>query len=298
MSAQAVKKDAQEVTGSFPVRLGKAYGQSKAGNHASGLAFNAFMTMFPVMLGLLALIGLVLRNPHAQEQVQSTLVGAFPSEAHGALTKTLEGVRRRTGLLAILSIVGLVWSGTGFFSFMEFALCEMFGAKQRSFLRQRLMGVVMIAVFIVGMVLVVLANAAVSALPRLPFTGPILGTIVMVALMTVVYRVVPNKTFSIREVWKGAVLAGVGIEVITLAFPLYARLMHGFNTYGATFALFFLLATWLYFLSQLILVGAVLNRMLLGPPQVEGAIPSNADHPVETEGARAIDEQRVGSRPR
>lgn len=295
MAAQ-VKEEAQAVTGSFPVRLVKAYGQSKAGNYAAGLAFNAFMTMFPVMLGLLAIIGLVIRNPQAEAHVQNTIVSVFPANAQGALGSTLHGIRQRTGILAILSIAGLIWSGTGFFAFMEFALCEMFGARQRSFLRQRLMGLVMIAIFVVGMVVVVLANSAVSALPRLPFVGPILGALVMVALMTAVYRVVPNRTFTLREVWKGAVLGGVGIEVITLAFPLYARLMHGFNTYGATFALFFLLATWLYFMSQLVLCGAVLNRMLLGEPNVQGVVPTQPDEGVETDASRAIEDQRVGGR--
>lgn len=293
MAKVQVREQAETVAGSFPVRLVKAYGQSKAGNHASGLAFNAFMTMFPVMLGLLAVIGLVVRNPHAEAQVQSTLISAFPSEAHQALSTTLEGVRHRTGVLAILAGLGLLWSGSSFFAFMEFALCEMFGAKQRDFIRQRLMGVLMVAIFVVGMVVVVLANAAVSALPRLPFVGPIIGAFVMVALMTAVYRVVPNRTFALREIWRGALLAGVGIEIITLAFPLYARLMHGFNTYGAAFALFFLLATWLYLLSQLVLFGAVLNRMLLGPPRVGGLLPAEPHDSVETAGARAIDEHRA-----
>jgi len=41
---------------SYPLRLGRAYGQSHAGNYAAGLAFNAFMSMFPLILGLLAIL--------------------------------------------------------------------------------------------------------------------------------------------------------------------------------------------------------------------------------------------------
>lgn len=47
--------------GSLPGRLATAYGQSKAGNHAAGLAFNGFMTMLPLMLGLLAILALIVR---------------------------------------------------------------------------------------------------------------------------------------------------------------------------------------------------------------------------------------------
>ncbi|MBO0745303.1 MAG: YihY/virulence factor BrkB family protein [Candidatus Dormibacteraeota bacterium] len=292
MAVEAAKQEAQALTGSFPVRLVKAYGQSKAGYHAAGLAFKGFMTMFPLMLGILVIVGLVIRNPHLEAQVRSTMVSAFPADAHDTLNATLTGIKRRTGILAVLSVGGLIWTGTGLFAFLEFVLNEMFGARQRDFVHQRLMGLLMVAVFVVAVVLAVLANAAVSFAPKVPFLGPVVGAIAMVAMMTVIFRVVPHRTFSLREVWKGALLSGVGMEILTLAFPLYTRLVHGFNTYGATFALFFLLATWLYFVSQLIVLGAVLNRMLLGSPEVGGAVPARHDPPVATEGAEAVEEQR------
>jgi membrane protein len=129
----------ERLRNSFPGRLAKAYGDSKAGNYAAGLAFNAFMTMFPLMLGLLAILGLFIGNPHFRDQAESTLLSIFPANAHQELSAALSGVQKNRGLLGLLSIVGLVWSGTGFFAAMEFALGEMFGARQRDMVRQRLM---------------------------------------------------------------------------------------------------------------------------------------------------------------
>jgi uncharacterized BrkB/YihY/UPF0761 family membrane protein len=96
----------------------------------------------------------------------------------------------------------------------------------------------------------------------------------MVALLTLLYRFVPNRTFPVRHLLPGALLAGVLIEVLSLAFPLYVRIAGGFNTYGAQFALFFLLATWFYLLSELLLLGAVFNRFRLGEPEVQGLLAS------------------------
>jgi hypothetical protein len=48
--------------------------------------------------------------------------------------------------------------------------------------------------------------------------------------------------------------AGVLMEIVTLAFPLYAKLVHGFNTYGHL----------AFLICQFMLLGAVLNRMLIG----------------------------------
>ena len=90
------------------------------------------------------------------------------------------------------------------------------------------------------------------------------------------YRFVPNRTFRFRDVLPGAILAGILIELLSLAFPLYAKVAGSFNTYGAQFGLFFLLATWFYLLSQVVLLGAVYNRFRLGEPAKLGIIASPA----------------------
>src|ERR1019366_934708 len=121
-------------------------------------------------------------------------------------------------------------------------------------LLQKLMGFVMMMLLVVALGITVAANAAAGYLsPYVPFAWVLslaIGAAVMVVLLVLLYRFVPNRTFSLREVLPGALLAGVLIEALSLGFPLYARFAGSFNTYGAQFGLFFLLATWLYLLSQ------------------------------------------------
>jgi membrane protein len=255
---------------SLLAKTAKAYGESKAGNFGAGLAFNAFLTMFPLVLGILSIIGLVIHDPSVQQKVQEALLGVFPQDAHKELLKALAGVKQNAGLLGAVSIIGLVWSGTGLFASMEFALTQIFGSTQRDMLRQRLMGLVMMVIFLLAVVLAVSANNASAFLPLMPFSGFVVGTLAMVGLLIAIYRFVPNRTFELKDVWPGALVAGILLEIITLAFPIYSKLTHGFNSYGQQFALFFLLATWLYFLSQIILLGAVFNRLRVGEPAAEG----------------------------
>ena len=284
----------QRLKSSWPGRLATAYGQSKAGNYAAGLAYNAFMTMFPLILGLLSIVWLVVHDPGTEQRLQDLIVGIFPPDAHSQLGEALKGVKRNSGLFGIISIVGLIWGGTSFFTSMEFALTQIFGTRQRDALRQRVMGFLMMLLFLATLLLTAGANAAAaSSLPLGQVGGFVVGTLVLVALLTAIYRFVPNRSFSLAEIWPGAVFAGVLIEVFSLIFPIYARIAHGFNTYGQQFALFFLLATWLYFLSQLLLLGAVLNRMRLGPPQEEGIVAEPGDRgETPPPPAKAIDEQR------
>jgi hypothetical protein len=130
----------------------------------------------------------------------------------------------------------------------------------------------------------------------IPFVGPaasiVIGSLVMITLLIALYRFVPHRTFSVRDVVPGALIAGVLIEILTLAFPLYARIAGGFNTYGAQFGLFFLLATWFYLLSQLILLGAVLNKFRLGEPTAPGLFSSPMQESPDKADARPLEGPR------
>ena len=173
-------------------------------------------------------------------------------------------------------------------------LTEIYGTKQRDALRQRLMGLVMVVVFMAAVLLAVGANSLAAVSPGGAVIGVVLGALVLTGLLLVVYRWVPNRTFSFKNIWPGAVVAGILIEVLSLAFPLYAKVSHGFNSYGQEFALFFLLATWLMFLSQFILLGAVFNKVRLGEARATGlfAAPDSASREIKRP-AEAIKQQQV-----
>jgi membrane protein len=268
-----------------------AFGESQASNYAAALAFSAFLAMFPMILGALSIIGLAIRDPGTEARFQSLILQLFPGSAQPELQHAILGVKQSAGWLALASLGGLVWSASGIFATMEFALTQIFGTKQRDMPRQKLMGFVMMLILVVALGITVAANSASGYLSQyIPFAWVlsfVIGAAVMVLLLVLLDRFVPNRTFSLREVLPGAVLAGVLIEALSLAFPLYTRFAGSFNSYGAQFGLFFLIATWLYLLSELLLLGAVFNRFRLGQPATKGLIASPGDESHEPE--RAVD---------
>jgi YihY family inner membrane protein len=254
------------------------------------MAFTAFLSMFPLILGLLSLLGLATHSPSARTSFIDGALTFFPTDARPTLTRTLDGIRQNSGVLGVLGIVGLLWSGSSLFTSMEFALGQMVGARPRDFLRQRAMTVVMTVVFVVAVVATIFVNSALSVAHGVAAVGPLAGLAVWLLFMTCIYRFVPNRTHRISQMWPGVALAACLMEALTLLWPLFTALSHGFNTYGAALALFFLLATWLYFLSQFILLGAVANRMHAGRPRALGMIATPEPEPLETEATRAADQ--------
>ncbi len=246
-------------------RLLWSYFDSQTPNYAAGLAFNAFLTMFPIILGLVAILGLFLSDPGTKHQVVAVLVGIFPLDPRGAteIENTLNATTKHEGALLLASLVALIWSGTGLFGSLEFALNHIYGVAGRNPLRQRLVGLRLIVVFVIAVVAAVALNSLVAFVDADPaLLNVAAGWLVCAFLLAWIYRFVPNLRLTVREVLPGAVLAGLLIELATLLFPLAWHSTHRASVYTKGFALFFLLATWLYLLCQLLLMGAVLNRLL------------------------------------
>ncbi|MBV8196110.1 MAG: YihY/virulence factor BrkB family protein [Candidatus Dormibacteraeota bacterium] len=285
----AVRRAAQ----SYPGRLLQAFLGSQAGNYASGLAFTSFMSMFPLIAGLLAILGLVTHDPTTRSHFLQTAIGGFfPSDLNTqrTITQSLDAVRQNTGVFGVIGILGFVWGGSNLFTTMEYALGRMFGARQRDFLQQRAMAFVMTLVFALSIVVTIGLNSAVAIAGSVPLIEPVLGLLTWLLYMAAVYRIVPNRTYPLRRMWPGILMAAVLMEALSLLWTPFAGLSHNFNTYGQAFALFFLLGSWLFFLSMFTLLGAVAIRMHAGEPVVEGLIATAQREPLHTEATHAADQ--------
>jgi YihY family inner membrane protein len=264
----------QRITHSFPVRVIKRYLDAQGPNWATLIAWNGLFAVFPIVLVTLTVIGVVLQDPGISRNVESAVVSAFPGndKQQSQILDALNGVRHNSGVFAIVGFVGLLWGGSALFGAMEQGLSALYGAKPRDFVRQKLMSFAMILLFTVLAVPLVLSSALLPALQSLSFVpsfftsgpaglliqvgaGVLDGTLIFLAI----YYVVPNRKQRLRHVIPGAIAAGVLLEAFTFVFPLYVKLAGGFNTYGATFALFFLLMTYMFFLGQITVLGGAVN---------------------------------------
>ncbi len=269
----------------YPGRLIAAFGASHAGNYASGMAFTAFVSMFPLILGLLAILGYVIHSPSATKSALAAIVGFFPNDG-GELQTVLMQIQQNRGTLGIVGIVGLLWSGSSLFTGMEFSLGVVVGVRQRNFLRQRAMALVMTLLFVLALVATVVANSLVVLPGSIWGLEPLVGLTVWCLLMLAIYRLVPNRTYPVRQLWPGVLIAGTAMEILTLAWPLYTHFSKGSTTSVAILGFVFLLASWLYFLAEFILLGAVANRMHGGEAHARGLLGERAPRRIPvTEGS-------------
>lgn len=255
-----------------PLNVVIAFFASRASDHAAGLAFNAFLSIFPLVLGLIAVVGLFPQSDEIKAGVEKVLVVMFPPNEQAGMLRSLQHAKTAAGTLALVSLLALLWSGTNLFASMEFALSQIYLCATRTFWRTRLMALAMLGVFVVavGVSVAISTATATATAPEHSFVGFVFGWLVVTAVLVIIYRFIPNRKIRFSEVWPGALTAGLSIELLNLAFPIYAYVTRGATAYGRSFGLLFVLGTWIYLLSVLLLLGAVMNRMRLDRGRLEG----------------------------
>ncbi len=273
--------------------LGRFYAKWSADlaiNGAVLIAWQAQFSLVPVLLGLLGILGLLLRDPAQRQALVAAVMAQFPAQM-GDLLGFLEETRQLSGLLGLASLVGLAWSGYWLFETMALVFNHFYDAPDRPFVGQVRMALTMMAVYAALMPLSVLASGIPTFLAGLsdrvlPFDVPgvavATGWLVSLGSATLMflalYRVVPNRPLTLAQVWPGAALAGVLFVLLAQAFPLYLHVFGGAYTAYKTLGLFLLLMTWVYCLAVVTVLGAELNAFRCGYgacPDVDGSATSS-----------------------
>jgi len=265
---------------SRPGRFFVAWGELRASEAAILIAWQLLFSLFPMVVGLLWIFGRVLREPERQAAIAESIVQQFPAQASDLLGFMNE-TRDLSGLLGLVSLLWLLWSGANLFGTMATVFDRFYGVPHRSFYRERLVSFAMIAVYAVLVTVSVAASSLTGFLVGLsnevlPFEVPnaalVIGWLVSavsaILMFLVLYRFIPNVRLRVWNVWKGAVLAGILFVLLTQIFPLYLRFVGaGYAAYKALGG-FLLLMTWLYFVGHILCIGALLNAVMTGhcPP--------------------------------
>lgn len=222
-------------------------------NFASGLSYNLLMALFPIIIALGAIVGFISGNlsPQHQQDLVDRLGAVFPAVVGPAdLKPVLAILNRDAGLLGIFAISLALYSGSRLFVAMENYFAVIYHTPTRSYLRQNFMALVMLFIFILLIPLTLFASA-------IGLSGILVGCIASLLLFQAIYIVVPNQRISLRNSWRGTLVATAALQIYIAIFPLYTRNFLGSYTGNAGFAVILLL--FFYYFALIILIGAEVN---------------------------------------
>lgn len=244
-------------------RLLGVYLESGASQYASMLSFSLFVSIVPLCAGLLTVLGLVSRNPQRFSVAQQLLVDAFPPDAQAAVRRALLGAAQHAGVIGLLSVFGLVWFSTGLFSTAGFALNRIYRLPDRSFVSQRLRGLWLPLALSAVATIAIGVNVVIKTRSLPGWLGVGVTWLAITYLVLFAYRFAPSRMPKRSEVWPGAVFASFVIVGLSYALPLLGKVTSHLGTESRLFAVVAVLISWVYFMAQAILIGAVLNRTRL-----------------------------------
>jgi len=234
---------------------------------AAAIAYYAFVSVVPLLLVALAVASFVGGEALA-DRVADVLSQQLSSSGQEVVTEALTGSSGRAGA-SVVGFVGLGWSALKLFRGLDKAFDEVYEDDvESSLLDQVRDGIVVIVGIALAVALVVAVGAALSVLNlQIPFVN-VLGTLVLVAVLTVaflpIYYVLPPVEVSVTEVLPGTVVAAVGCVLLQVGFRIYAANAGSYRAYGVIGAVL-LFVTWLYFGGIVVLLGAAVNAVRRGP---------------------------------
>jgi membrane protein len=265
----------------------------KMPNLAALLAWGTLSAILPLLLGLLAIAGLVLRDQDRLDQVYNSITGALPAAAAEPITGVLDGMRQSAASVGLIAILLLLVNGSSFFTNMASVFNQAYHVEGRNLIVERVIGLGMLLLTGVMLMLSTLAaglSSLVSNVPGVLPVGPILGQVVgwSVAILSVfllflmIYRILPNAQQTWRSVVPGTLMASVLLLVLTQVFPLYVALFPPNHAY-ALFGVFLVLTFWLYLLGMILVLGVELNAFLGEPKHSSPAETTLAQSPAPAE---------------
>jgi len=244
---------------SLPIRWVLGYLNSPAPHYAPAIAFNAFIAIFPITLGLVALLAMTSPGKLVTREVEHIILEAFPVGTRTDIGRLIYSAVKHPKTVGFLYLVAMLWSCWALFSCVGGALNALHGVTGRHVIKQRLMGLRLSPMLLGTIVFLVALETVTDRLPKTPIIGLAAAGIVLTFLIAFIYRTAPNTHVPLRQALPGAFLAALGIEAVTLAFPLYTSLSAEISTLGRGLAIALVLLGWLYLVAHILLLGAYFN---------------------------------------
>jgi membrane protein len=244
----------------------KKFGDDRAGQQAALVAYYGFFSLFPLMLVLVTVLGMVLRNrPDLQDNVLRSALAQFPIIGD-QIRQNIHSISR-SGVALALGLVGALWAGLGGIKAMQNAMDQLWGVPRRAqpgFVRQLIRGFLMLLVLgaftlvATGLAGVTTSGASVPTYVRV-VTFP-LSLAVNVVVFLLAFRILTVAEVSWGDVVPGAVVAGVGWVALQTIGNYYVshQLKNASALYGF-FGVVIGLLSWLYLASQVTLLAAEVN---------------------------------------
>lgn len=255
-----------------------------AAHRAAGVAYYSLLSIFPLLLGLIAVFGYFLPSVDFQEQLLE-FVGKNIPGATDILKQNIMNIVTLRGGMGIISILLLLWSASAMFSAISLSINRAWDVHRHHlpFLLRKAREIGMV----IGIGLLFLISMGTSSIisifrrisdvtwadSLLVHIGSRLVAFLLVFLVfLLLYKFIPAARTRWRYVWPGALLAALLFELSRSLFILYLDNLVNFELVYGSLASIIILLIWIYYSAFIMIMGAEFSYQYsrLGSPDRPG----------------------------
>jgi membrane protein len=241
---------------------------------AAGTAFWAILSIFPAIIAMVTIYGLVASPEHVTTEV-TKLGGSLSPATRDVVTSWLAGLtstsHQQLGVGLVVGLVVVLWAvSSGVRTLIKAITAAYEQDETRGYLRLRGLSLLVSVGVIIVAVLVLAAIGLAPAVRHLVHNVVwrvtidvgewfVLAVILTAAIATLYATAPPNTSVNWQWASIGAVAATLFVVLASVAFSLYVRFFAHYNkTYG-TLGGVVILMLWLYYCVFIVLLGALID---------------------------------------
>ena len=289
----------------------REFSDDQCTDQAAGLTYYAVLAVFPALLALFSLMGVVGRAPEAVKAITDIMRPLVSADTLNTFTPVLQDLARSqgAGLALVVGLAGALWSASGYVGAFGRAMNRIYEIDEgRPFwkLRPLMLVITLGAVLLSALVLVMLIVSgplAQSIGDRIGLGDtavtlwniakwPLIAVIVMM-VVALLYYATPNvKQPKFRWLSIGAAFAIVIWVLASVAFAFYVANFSSYNkTYGSLAGVIVTLL-WLWITNLALLLGAEIDSELERGRELEAGIPAEEELQLPARDTRNIEKAR------
>ena len=217
---------------------------------AAAISYYALFALFPLVILLVGVAGLVLDDQAAREPIIDEVLDRVPlreDRGRADLEELLVTVTESAGAIGVVGAAGLMVSASGLMGAIRFALNSVWRVEdRRPPLRGKALDVLMVllAGLVVGLSLGL--SFVLQALPAGVAAARVVPLALAFGVFAALYRFIPNRPVTLSQVVPGALLAAAGYEAVKTGFAFYLSNLASIDAVYASLAtvVAFLLFVW------------------------------------------------------
>src|SRR5947207_1915640 len=288
-------------------QTGQEFLEDKAPQLGAALAYYTVFSLAPLILVLLAAIGIIFRDDPAGAWNKITQqMSYFLDQSAVQVVQNIAQKASQPGKGLIATVIGVVlalFGASGVFGQLQDALNPIWGVKAKpgggiwGFLRVRFLSFAMVG----GLCFLLLVSLTLESVLKgfshyvqavLPGGIVIAITVywvfdlaVVILLFAIIFKFLPDAKIQWRDVWIGAAMTAIFFAIGKWALGLYLGSGSAASAYGAASSLITLLL-WVYYSSQILLFGAEFTQVYASQAG-RGVAPDEHAIRVETKEVRS-----------